>query len=173
MDIIESVNAVAKAISLYPIVVISSIIVLGVIAAISQKWGMLKRIIITAVLIGIASTIEHSLKYQILPVCGAPKWITARPISAKDCNLWNSGGDFSKVPGFPSGHSTFAWLVAGLAFATAGHTNVWIVVFALLAAIATSISRVVLHCHTVSQVIAGGVLGITVAGFGNLLLLQD
>lgn len=89
--------------------------------------------------------------------------ITLRPPGAFNCNIYNRGGDCSKRVGMPSGHvllTTFILLSFGYI-----QTNqilyfntylvlclVWISLMAL--------SRVKRNCHTILQVLVGGILGI-------------
>ena len=93
-------------------------------------------------------------------------WVQ-RPLAARDCDTWNRNGPQGGAPGFPSGHTATAaafWVGAGIL------TNSSLVFFmGLVATAVMAAARLQKRCHTVLQVIGGGVLG---AGISYGLLGQ-
>lgn len=90
--------------------------------------------------------------------------ITLRPPNARDCNIFNKGGDASNRIGMPSGHvllTTFILFSLGYIYAHQKEIMyfnsymAFVIIFILLMAI----SRVKRNCHTILQVIVGFVLG--------------
>lgn len=90
-----------------------------------------------------------------------------RPKSAFDCNMINKGGDASKNPGFPSGHTTVAsmlFTIFLLEYLNRRNSTVVmkvppIVIVTLVFAILVPMARVRLTCHTADQVMGGFILG--------------
>ena len=118
--------------------------------------------------------LNHFLKYSVLrPLMGKKKYpiigYGLRPNGAKDCGLFVGCKDpLSKKEsyGMPSGHSQNVMLFSTYAILTlmnGNYTdrmkNIGYVLFSLLA-IGIMYSRVYLKCHTVQQVIIGGVIGL-------------
>ena len=118
--------------------------------------------------------LNHFLKYSVLrPLMGKNKYpiigYGLRPNGAKDCGLFVGCKDpLSKKEsyGMPSGHSQNVMLFSTYAILTlmnGNYTdrmkNIGYVLFSLLA-IGIMYSRVYLKCHTVQQVIIGGLLGL-------------
>ena len=118
--------------------------------------------------------LNHFLKYNIVrPLMGNKRYgilgSGARPKGAKDCGLFVGCKDpLSKKEsyGMPSGHSQNVMLFSTYAILTlmnGNYTdrmkNIGYVLFSLLA-IGIMYSRVYLKCHTVQQVIIGGVIGL-------------
>lgn len=65
---------------------------------------------------------------------------------------------------FPSGHATSAFAIYGfLAFCTSGKSKSWVGLFCLLAAVCVAFSRQYLLFHFLKDVVAGAVLGTTIA----------
>lgn len=89
-----------------------------------------------------------------------------RPEQAHNCNMINSGGDAKGKPGFPSGHNTIAFLLATIFLVEYLKVNKTVelysplIILTILFAILMPLSRIKLGCHTYSQVIGGGLLGI-------------
>lgn len=95
--------------------------------------------------------------------------ITLRPPNARDCNIFNKGGDASSRIGMPSGHvllTTFILLSLGFIYNYRGrkeknniiYFNSY-VAFAAIFILLMAISRIMRNCHTVLQVVVGFVLG--------------
>ena len=118
--------------------------------------------------------LNHFLKYSIVrPIMGNKKYgilgSGARPQGAKDCGLFVGCKDpLSKKEsyGMPSGHSQNVMLFSTYAILTlmkGDHTDtmkkIGYVFFSSLA-VGIMYSRVYLKCHTVQQVIVGGLLGL-------------
>jgi len=82
-----------------------------------------------------------------------------RPKGAFNCNFFNCGGK-SIGGGMPSGHMGFMGIIIGIVYniyKTNNNANVLYIY--ILMVILTGISRYLLKCHTLPQVIAGYVVG--------------
>lgn len=91
-----------------------------------------------------------------------------RPKGAFNCNALNSGGEAEGKPGFPSGHTALAVMLAAILLIEYYKQHQYqpraqAVIIAVIFAILVPISRVQMKCHTVIQVIAGALLGIMLA----------
>lgn len=104
-------------------------------------------------LIGLIGTIivNESIKYFVI------KERSPRPIGAKNCNLCGDGGNQEGKPGMPSGHSAQIGFFAGYYFQQTD--NIWIRLLLIIYAILVMISRYTKKCHTVYQILTGGMLG--------------
>jgi membrane-associated phospholipid phosphatase len=99
------------------------------------------------------------------------KAVNRRPLAAQDCNMINKGGPAWKRSGFPSGHTTVAFFLwAYFLFEFIKRRNVTgtkeksippVIVITSLFAILVPYARVGIECHTLEQVMAGSVLGIS------------
>ena len=106
----------------------------------------------------------------------APKSINQRPTTAVDCGVLNKGGDASGWGGFPSGHCAGAALVATycIHLFTTAKTNKQkqklsrLMILTVLFAVWMVLVRILNHCHTFTQAIAGMILGV-VWGLGFVL----
>ena len=97
-------------------------------------------------------TISEGVKYFVI------KQRSPRPDGATDCNIWCTDGIQEGKPGMPSGHSLMSTFFAGYYFNETD--NIWIK-FALIGfAIAIMISRYTKRCHSVEQIIIGGLIGL-------------
>lgn len=96
---------------------------------------------------------------RLVPV---PDTIKSRPVDAMDCGMLNDGGPYNKKPGFPSGHTTTAWFIFTYVLLLQSKINqkcVGLMIITSLFAVLVPYSRVALHCHTLTQVSAGALLG--------------
>jgi membrane-associated phospholipid phosphatase len=82
---------------------------------------------------------------------------SVRPSGAKNCNVWNDDGNQAGRPGMPSSHSAGAVFFSTFYYQTT--SNVYIKIILVIYALAVMLSRIIKQCHTVGQVIAGGLLG--------------
>jgi membrane-associated phospholipid phosphatase len=126
--------------------------------------------------------IYNVIKSDSIPLLG----IGVRPKDAKNCSAFTNCKKCDIYPksfGMPSGHSQLAWFcfTYGMLYMVEHITQkytfekdlvkrrIWFIIgfiIMFLMAITLSYSRVYLKCHTVQQVIIGGLFGI---GFGVLL----
>jgi len=150
----------------YPIIIIFSSVV-GYFSTGNIDFLML------SVALTINDLINAFLKYKICaPLMGSKKWSIlgygARPKGAKHCSLFVEPGS-NGIPkgsyGMPSGHSQNAmffttYIVLHLINSNYDKItqNVGIVLFSVLG-IMVIYSRIYFKCHTVQQVIIGGLLG--------------
>ena len=102
------------------------------------------------------------------PIIGIGK----RPNGAKDCGLFLTKKDeFSKTYGMPSGHALTSWFFSSYCINRIFDSNmtnnlkmIGLLLFSLIA-IGVMYSRILFNCHTIQQVIFGGIFGIFL---GNL-----
>lgn len=106
--------------------------------------------------------IEPIMGNKTYPIVGNGK----RPYKAKSCNLFIDPNEkVANSYGMPSGHSQNAVIFTTLIInAILKHDmNIYAKILAcaclVLIALMVILSRVILHCHTIQQVIAGGLLG--------------
>ena len=106
------------------------------------------------------------------------KTIALRPDGAKNCsNFINEflPGKLSTSYGMPSGHSLESMLIAIflsmyiIKTHEKGMGRNVLIVFILLIGIAVCVSRVVLGCHTIPQIIVGGLIGAVVGYYAFTL----
>jgi membrane-associated phospholipid phosphatase len=116
---------------------------------------------------------NHFLKYKICkPLMGSKKWpilgYGTRPKGAKFCGIFvtpNTDGIPKNSYGMPSGHSQNAiffstYVILNLINSNYNYlTKVYGIILFTLAGVGIMYSRVYLKCHTVEQVIAGGLIG--------------
>lgn len=91
-----------------------------------------------------------------------PSYIFKRPDGARNCGLFNTGGLVDHKSGFPSGHVTAISFLMNSILLNKNYTlyNIFLYnVPVLLVAYA----RVMSGCHNTIQVVAGYILGITIA----------
>lgn len=102
---------------------------------------------------------------RVLPWPPATYAYAKRPDDAANCSTWNTGGSYTGQIGMPSGH---VLLTAYVAVALTSHlyslTHVsskflGAVIASGILVVLMAISRVKRRCHTLSQVIVGGILG--------------
>lgn len=103
---------------------------------------------------------------------GSKKSINKRPNSATNCDAINQGGDYSKISGFPSGHSsvaTYLFFVVLLEYADKTTTPeqrkslIPLLSITFLFQILVPLARYKSHCHTIPQIVGGITLGIITA----------
>ena len=91
-----------------------------------------------------------------------------RPTNAKNCNLFNSGGDYSGKIGMPSGHVMLTTCISlSLLFIYTKTNNLYTIfkkyqahiTITSLYILLMGISRVKRNCHNIPQVIGGFILG--------------
>lgn len=83
-----------------------------------------------------------------------------RPEGAKDCDIFNSDGDVSGNPGFPSGHSSTAtftvlFFLYNLNKDKINYSSVVLLIYLFL----VLYSRLYKKCHTQEQILAGVLVG--------------
>jgi membrane-associated phospholipid phosphatase len=103
---------------------------------------------------------------------GSKKSINKRPSDAFNCDAINQGGDYSKVSGFPSGHSsvaTYLFFVVLLEYIDKKTTPsqrkslLPLLSITFLFQILVPLARYKSHCHTIPQIVGGITLGIITA----------
>jgi len=105
--------------------------------------------------LGTAGTtiISESIKYFIIGNA------SPRPKGAKNCNFLCNDGDQSDRPGMPSGHSSEVAFFSGFYYQQT--TNPLIRSFLVVYAGLVMLSRYIKHCHTINQIVAGAILGMS------------
>lgn len=96
--------------------------------------------------------VSHMLKVDIV------KEASPRPKGACDCDLLCMDGNQEGKPGMPSGHSSAAAFFS--AFYYQQTSNPWIKVSLILYTILVMTSRYLKKCHSLSQIAAGGLIGL-------------
>lgn len=81
-----------------------------------------------------------------------------RPNGALNCNLLCNDGNQSGRPGMPSSHSAQVAFFAG--FYIQQTHNLVLKIGLVLYAITMMLSRYLKRCHTINQIVVGGVLGV-------------
>ena len=98
--------------------------------------------------------------------------INKRPNDAFNCDAINQGGDYSKISGFPSGHSsvaTYLFFVVLLEYTDKNTTSsqrkalIPLLSVTFLFQILVPLARYKSHCHTIPQIVGGITLGIITA----------
>ena len=87
--------------------------------------------------------------------------VSPRPKGAKDCNLFCNDGKQDGRPGMPSSHSAEAAFFSSFYFNQT--TNPVIKAGLVVYPILVMLSRYLKNCHTVNQVSAGAILGMSSA----------
>ncbi len=110
-----------------------------------MMWGIL--VLSSSAFVALIKYLTSNTSYKCL----------MRPEGAKNCGAWNDGGEQGGQPGFPSGHVATAatfWTVATIL------TGDWIVgILGCIMVAAMAWARLQKKCHTVVQVIGGGIVG--------------
>jgi membrane-associated phospholipid phosphatase len=107
--------------------------------------------------VGVAGTtiISETLKRVVI------KNVSSRPRGASNCNLLCDDGNQSGKPGMPSSHSAQAVFFSAYYYQFTNNTLIRF--FLILYAIAVMISRYIKRCHTIGQIIAGAILGLSLS----------
>jgi membrane-associated phospholipid phosphatase len=108
-------------------------------------------------LLGVAGTtiITESIKYVLIGKSNP------RPNGAKNCNLLCNDGDQSGKPGMPSSHSSSVAFFSGFYFQQTD--NKLIKVLLIIYAGSVMLSRYIIRCHTISQILVGGMIGLSLS----------
>jgi membrane-associated PAP2 superfamily phosphatase len=111
----------------------------------------------------ISGIISNGIHYLIKKISLNYKYnFLFRPKGAYNCDLLSRNGDQSGKPGFPSGHVTsIVTFFTGISLLFPEYRKYSIpigIVYTLL----MTISRINKKCHSISQTIAGSLLGLTV-----------
>jgi len=109
--------------------------------------------------------------------------LNIRPSNALNCNMINQGGFADKNPGFPSGHSTVAFILltifiyeyitnykSNIQITSKSHNIPFILIILSIMAIIVPYSRYKTNCHTPIQVISGCLLGIIIGLFYTMII---
>lgn len=91
-----------------------------------------------------------------------PNNIFKRPIGASDCSLFNNGGLVEHESGFPSGHVTSVSFVMNYLYYQSSNKRKNNFIFNI-PTILVSIGRYMGNCHNIIQIIAGYLLGFSIA----------
>ncbi len=86
-----------------------------------------------------------------------------RPKGAKDCNLLCNDGNQSGKPGMPSSHSASTAFFTG--FYLQQTDNKFIRGILLIYTGLVMLSRYLKSCHTISQILVGAILGVSLSWF--------
>jgi membrane-associated phospholipid phosphatase len=107
-------------------------------------------------LVGVLGTglISEGIKYGIV------KEYSVRPKGAHGCDMWCLHEYEEGKPGMPSGHSSMATFFAGYYF---NESDSWIQFALILFAISVMISRYTKRCHSIPQIVAGGLFGLAMS----------
>ena len=109
--------------------------------------------------LGVAGTtiITETLKYFFIGKR------SPRPEGAKNCNLLCNDGDQSGKPGMPSSHSSSVAFFSGFYFQQTDNKLIraLLVIYAGL----VMVSRYIVKCHTISQILVGALLGVSLSWF--------
>ena len=104
------------------------------------------------------------------------KWyppIFARPTGACDCSIFNDGGPVEGTPGFPSGHVAMAAYFAYIMVFKYFENSYLNLSIATLFPIIIGMSRYYKRCHNIYQILAGWVLGTSIAYLIKIYLYDD
>ena len=109
--------------------------------------------------LGVAGTtiITETIKYFFIGKSNP------RPAGAKDCNLLCNDGNQSGKPGMPSSHSSSVAFFSGFYYQQTDNKFIkgGLIIYAGL----VMISRYLKKCHTISQIIVGALLGVSLSWF--------
>lgn len=87
---------------------------------------------------------------------------SVRPIGARDCNLFCTNGPCDHEPGMPSSHSAIVVYFACSYIAYASYAQYPLITIGLLVyALLVMLSRYLKRCHTIYQIGAGAILGVS------------
>jgi membrane-associated phospholipid phosphatase len=86
-----------------------------------------------------------------------------RPQGARDCNLFCNDGKQGDQPGMPSSHSSEVAFFSGFYYQQT--QNPFIRAILVIYAGLVMLSRYVKRCHTISQIFAGALLGLSLSWF--------
>jgi membrane-associated phospholipid phosphatase len=86
-----------------------------------------------------------------------------RPEGAKDCNLLCNDGNQSGQPGMPSSHSSSVAFFSGFYFQQTDNKFIRSVLIVYAGLI--MLSRYLKKCHTISQILVGALLGVSLSWF--------
>ena len=96
--------------------------------------------------------VSHMLKVDVV------KQASPRLKGARDCDLMCMDGNQEGKPGMPSGHTSAVTFFS--AFYYHQTNNPWIKGLLVLYVILMMVSRYLKRCHTISQIAAGGLIGL-------------
>jgi membrane-associated phospholipid phosphatase len=107
--------------------------------------------------LGVTGTtvISETIKYFFIGTA------SPRPTGAKNCNMLCNDGNQAGQPGMPSSHSAEAAFFLGYYYQQT--TNPFIRIALILYAVLIMISRYIKRCHTVNQIGAGALLGLSLS----------
>jgi membrane-associated phospholipid phosphatase len=107
--------------------------------------------------LGTAGTtiISEAIKYFIVGKA------SPRPQGAKNCNFLCNDGNQSGEPGMPSGHSSEVAFFSGFYYQQT--TNPIIRGLLVIYAGLVMLSRYIKRCHTINQIVAGALLGLSLS----------
>jgi membrane-associated phospholipid phosphatase len=99
--------------------------------------------------------ISESIKYFLIGNSNP------RPNSAKDCNLLCNDGNQSGKPGMPSSHSASVAFFSGFYYQQTNNTIIRISLIVYSGFV--MLSRYWKKCHTISQIVVGALIGLTLS----------
>lgn len=152
-------------------IIIYNIISLTVIILILLPWilyDITKNLYFFKMSIGIiiAEIIHEILKWYIF----STKYeFSKRPKGAYGCGLFCNGGNVEGRPGMPSGHMTatlfFYTMLLNYLYITDKLMFIDVFILSIIHISLMAISRYQKRCHSILQIISGGILGIILALF--------
>jgi membrane-associated phospholipid phosphatase len=101
-----------------------------------------------------------NLKYEFLK----------RPSDAKNCDLFSRNGFVGGKPGFPSGHVTSTVSFFASFYILYPEYRQQTVIIGIVYTVLMAISRINKRCHTITQTVAGAVLGLITPYLFNKLI---
>jgi membrane-associated phospholipid phosphatase len=109
------------------------------------------------ILLGLVGTtvLSETIKYKVIGD------LSPRPTGAKNCNFLCTDGKQSGAPGMPSSHSAEVAFFSGAYYQLTDSTflKTCIVIYAAL----VMYSRHIKRCHTINQIVAGALLGLSLS----------
>ena len=106
--------------------------------------------------------VNQAMNHLMKSILGIRYNFCKRPKGAKDCDLFNKGGDAKLIPGFPSGHVSLVSCFVTMMLLFFGF-NVYFALIGLVWVLMMMWSRIQRNCHTLLQTLAGAISGFIVA----------
>ena len=160
-DIVADAKGIARA---YPFMFLMFSLLLGVVFRLDHLVCLVG---VVSVSDSVNSFVTKPMVYNILSQVGM-RSVAARPKGAKNCGSFLDETNIhktSKSYGMPSGHSLSAMIISLflVCYIIDHHDKTLqrdvLILFVCLMGVSICVSRVYLQCHTISQIIIGGILG--------------
>ena len=160
-DIVADLKGIARA---YPFMFLMFSLLLGVVFSLDHLVCLVGVVLVSD---SVNSFVTKPMVYNILSQVGMLH-VAARPKGAKNCGSFLDETNIhktSKSYGMPSGHSLSAMIISLylICYIIDHHDKTLqrdiLILFICLMGMSICVSRVYLQCHTVLQIIIGGILG--------------